>query len=67
MSAQSLLPWTMGTSRAKPDMRDIVMIAGEDPYAWRGLEDITTPYVRQASPERAEAIYAELRARRRPS
>src|SRR5579864_62704 len=61
MSARSLLPWTMGAPRAKPDMRDIVMICGEDPYAWRGLEDLTTPYIRPESPERAEQIYGELR------
>jgi ectoine hydroxylase-related dioxygenase (phytanoyl-CoA dioxygenase family) len=67
MSARSLLPWSMGAPRAKADVRDIVMIAGEDPYAWRGLEDITTPYVRPENAERAEAIYGELRARRKPT
>ena len=60
MSAESLLPWTMGASTARPDVRDIVMIAGEDPYAWRGLEEITRPYVRGENPQRAAAISAEL-------
>jgi phytanoyl-CoA hydroxylase len=46
MSAESLLPWTMGADTARPDVRDIVMICGQDPYAWRELEDITRPYLR---------------------
>jgi phytanoyl-CoA hydroxylase len=49
MSAQSLLPWTQppeGVHVAKWDCRDIVMVAGRDPYAWRGTADITRPYIR---------------------
>ena len=49
MSAQSLLPWhppTNGEHMAITDYRDIVMIAGEDPYAWKGHEDIAEPSVR---------------------
>jgi phytanoyl-CoA hydroxylase len=64
MSARSLLPWSLGASRAKEDVRDIVMIAGDDPYAWRGLEALTAPYVRPRDPERAAAVYTELRRRR---
>ena len=64
MSAHSLLPWTMGAPRAKPDVRDIVMIAGEDPYAWRGLEEISQPYIRPEDAAAAEAVYGELMARR---
>ena len=60
MSAESLLPWTLGADRARPDVRDIVMIAGEDPYAWRGTEEITQPYLRPEDPERAAVLYAEL-------
>ena len=67
MSARSLLPWTMGAPRAKPDVRDIVLIAGADPYAWKGLEEVTSPFVRPENPERAAAIYSELRARRNPA
>jgi ectoine hydroxylase-related dioxygenase (phytanoyl-CoA dioxygenase family) len=63
MSAQSLLPWSLPAARDPSDIRDIVMIAGEDPYAWRGLEDITLPYLRPSDPERAKAVYAELRRR----
>jgi len=64
MSATSLLPWAMGAPRAREDVRDIVMIAGNDPYAWRGLEEIAMPYVRPDNPERAEWVYGELRRRR---
>ncbi|MEM1099317.1 MAG: phytanoyl-CoA dioxygenase family protein [Planctomycetota bacterium] len=60
MSATSLLPWTGvgnadhdtfldgGRSVAKCDVRDIVMIAGEDPYAWMGTEDAFQPHVRRS-------------------
>jgi phytanoyl-CoA hydroxylase len=60
MSAESLLPWTLGAPTARADVRDIVMIAGEDPYAWRGLEDITRPYVRGETPEADQAIRAQI-------
>ena len=49
MSAQSLLPWRRpkeGEGMAVTDYRDIVMIAGKDPYAWKGLEDLAKPYLR---------------------
>ena len=49
MSAQSLLPWTLppvGVHVAKWDCRDIVMVAGQDPYAWRGITDTFRPYIR---------------------
>ncbi|MEX0886265.1 MAG: phytanoyl-CoA dioxygenase family protein [Phycisphaeraceae bacterium] len=48
MSAESLLPWRHqeGTGVAKADYRDIVMIAGRDPYAYAGTEDIAKPSVR---------------------
>jgi phytanoyl-CoA hydroxylase len=49
MSAQSLLPWRPprdGEHVAMVDDRDIVMVAGEDPYAYRGFEDRHRAYVR---------------------
>ena len=49
MSAQSLLPWRRpkeGEGMAVTDYRDIVMIAGKDPYAWKGLEDLAKPSLR---------------------
>ena len=66
MSAESMLPWTLGGPRARPDVRDIVMIAGEDPYAWRGVEEITKPWVRPDNAERQREILAEMAAAGRP-
>jgi hypothetical protein len=65
MSARSLLPWLFGGRTAPADVRDIVMIAGEDPYAWKGLEDRTTPYIRPENPERAAEVYAAIAALRK--
>ena len=52
MSAQSLLPWNQprpgDPHMAKLDHRDIVMVAGEDPYAHHGLEERHKPHVRAA-------------------
>jgi phytanoyl-CoA hydroxylase len=49
MSAESLLPWRppredehMGIV----DYRDIVLVAGEDPYSYKGIEEIAKPYSR---------------------
>ena len=50
MSAQSLLPWENlpeGVHIGKHDYRDIVMVAGRDPYAWKGLAELTTPLIRR--------------------
>jgi phytanoyl-CoA hydroxylase len=48
MSAESLLPWMdhKGVAPGQADFRDIVMICGEDPYAWKGIEDRVKPHVR---------------------
>jgi ectoine hydroxylase-related dioxygenase (phytanoyl-CoA dioxygenase family) len=53
MSAQSLLPW--GAPPADPhagrwDYRDIVLVAGNDPYAFKGTVDASTPHVRPVAP-----------------
>jgi len=49
MSAESLLPWHhpqpdqgMGTL----DCRDIVMVAGRDPYAYKGVDNLHRPHIR---------------------
>lgn len=49
MSAESLLPWfppgpdqAMGTL----DHRDVLLVAGRDPYALKGTEDVMRPHVR---------------------
>lgn len=49
MSAESLLPWRYEENKgiAKMDYRDIVMIAGEDPYSWKPVENIAKPHVRR--------------------
>jgi len=47
MSAESMLPWDQdGNLPATEDLRDIVLIAGEDPYAWKGTVDLNKPYLR---------------------
>ena len=49
MSASSLLPWfppKPGEHMAIADYRDIVMVAGNDPYAYKGTENLATPHVR---------------------
>jgi hypothetical protein len=40
MNAWSRLPWQLreGETAARADYRDIVMVHGQDPYAWKGLE-----------------------------
>ncbi|MEM7115313.1 MAG: phytanoyl-CoA dioxygenase family protein [Chloroflexota bacterium] len=49
MSAQSLLPWhnpKEGEWMAVADYRDIVMITGNDPYGWKGTEEIAQAWLR---------------------
>lgn len=48
LSAESLLSWKVpdGVCPARWDYRDIVMVAGEDPYAYKGTVDLTRAYVR---------------------
>ncbi len=49
MSASSLLPWSPpqpGEHIATLDHRDVVMVAGKDPYAWKGYTDVMQPRVR---------------------
>jgi ectoine hydroxylase-related dioxygenase (phytanoyl-CoA dioxygenase family) len=49
MSAESLLPWhgfQPGESIATADYRDIVIVAGRDPHAWKGTEDVAEAHVR---------------------
>ena len=49
MSAESLLPWRPPREdehMAIVDYRDIVLVAGQDPYAYKGTESIATPYSR---------------------
>jgi ectoine hydroxylase-related dioxygenase (phytanoyl-CoA dioxygenase family) len=50
MSASSLLPWQYSpeNSIAMTDFRDIVLVAGKDPYAYKGTIDTQRPHVRAA-------------------
>jgi phytanoyl-CoA hydroxylase len=52
MSAESLLPWwrAAGPNPPTQDNRDIVLVAGADPYAWKGIEDVNRPFVRGETP-----------------
>jgi phytanoyl-CoA hydroxylase len=49
MSAESLLPWrapTDGEWMAVADYRDVVLVAGQDPYAYKGTEDLAVTHAR---------------------
>ncbi len=49
MSAESLLPWMAHRSHepaGRADHRDIVMIAGRDPYAYKGTLDLMESHIR---------------------
>jgi phytanoyl-CoA hydroxylase len=50
MNANSLLPWAapeQDQPMAAADFRDIVMVAGRDPYSYKGLEDVRRPRIRR--------------------
>jgi hypothetical protein len=49
MSAESLLPWSpppTGTPMAQADFRDVVLVAGTDPYGYKGLDEVRRPRIR---------------------
>jgi ectoine hydroxylase-related dioxygenase (phytanoyl-CoA dioxygenase family) len=49
MRAQSLLPWQgppAGVHTGKYDYRDVILVAGRDPYAYKGTVDSSYPHVR---------------------
>ncbi|SDE85164.1 Ectoine hydroxylase-related dioxygenase, phytanoyl-CoA dioxygenase (PhyH) family [Mucilaginibacter pineti] len=47
MSAESMLPWDQdGKLEPTEDLRDIVLVAGKDPYAYKGTVDVNQPYLR---------------------
>lgn len=51
MSASSLLPWlwpSEPTGMAQHDFRDIVLVCGTDPYAYKGTEDRSQVHVRRS-------------------
>jgi ectoine hydroxylase-related dioxygenase (phytanoyl-CoA dioxygenase family) len=58
MSARSPLPWAFGLPPSpRDDFRDIVMVAGDDPYAWKGTAEITFPFVRPEDPAQAALVF----------
>lgn len=62
MNARSLLPWAFaGTPRE--DWRDIVMVAGEDPYAWKGTEKLISPFMRAENRDELERMRERRRQR----
>lgn len=49
MSCESFLPWNKpdeSTPMAKTDYRDVVIVAGRDPFAHKGYADIARPFLR---------------------
>ena len=49
MSAESLLPWRApeeGEWMAMADYRDVVLVAGQDPYAYKGTADLSVTHTR---------------------
>ena len=49
MSCESFLPWNKpedGTPMAKTDYRDVLVVAGTDPFAYRGYAEIAKPMLR---------------------
>jgi phytanoyl-CoA hydroxylase len=49
MSAESLLPWRApqeGEWMAVADFRDVVLVAGQDPYAYKGTVDLSVTHIR---------------------
>ncbi|MGB7405903.1 MAG: phytanoyl-CoA dioxygenase family protein [Pacificimonas sp.] len=61
MSARSLLPWTFGIPpKPRDDVRDFELVAGEDPYAWKGEESLTFPFVRPEDPAQAAQLFGRL-------
>ena len=47
MSAESMLPWDNdGRFPPTEDLRDVVLVAGTDPYAHKGLVSVTRPFLR---------------------
>jgi hypothetical protein len=46
-SAESMLPWDQdGRIEKADDFRDIFMVCGKDPYEYKGVANISHPFVR---------------------
>ena len=65
MNARSLLPWVFGLPPTPHvDVRDFVLVAGNDPYAWKGKENVTAPFLRPEDPAQAAVLFQRLKQRR---
>jgi phytanoyl-CoA hydroxylase len=65
MSAESLLPWfgkNVDAAMSAADYRDIVIVAGRDPYAWKGIESRAAAHVRQSGEGGCGSIERNLEA-----
>ena len=63
MSARSMLPWSIEDAPAmRDDFRDFELVSGEDPYAWKGKQDLAVPFIRPADAGQAKTVFAELAA-----
>ena len=55
MRAESLLPWDqVGRAPTGVDYRDIIIVSGTDPYAYKGIADLGRPYMRKRGPTDAD-------------
>jgi hypothetical protein len=61
MNAWSLLPWkyTPGVAMAMQDVREIVPVTGEDPYAWKGVTNPPRNVWLRSCTANAEKLAAE--------
>lgn len=57
MNAYSLFPWKVRADDqgeivrpANADYRDVLIVAGDDPYHWKGYSDESTPHLRRSGP-----------------
>jgi phytanoyl-CoA hydroxylase len=58
MSAQSMLPWDWdGRLAPTRDMRDVELVAGVDPYAYKGTVDLTHALVRNEVAEEGSGLF----------
>ncbi len=64
MSAESFLPWHQPKDKpvgmGRLDFRDIIMVAGRDPYGFKGVEDVSKPHVRPSGEGGCGAEYRNL-------
>jgi hypothetical protein len=63
MSAESLLPWhppQPGEAMGTLDFRDIVMVAGSDPYAFKGTKHVNVTWVRPSGEGGCDAPKAKI-------